>query len=460
MSHKLIPLRVDRILGDRPFAEVSDPVLAVDDERRNLLAVAGSYDEVGCFAPIGVYDIDDLTCRALTRARYPVYAMAFHPSHPLLAIGTGRYDGGYSFQGELLLLDLETRTTRSLFEGAMGREVLGLEWLSDRELRVLMAPPDDYNDKSAWEEGHVVVISRPDWRSVPADSIPEHEQAGPRAAAPRPYGRADAHRRVSALTSRWDRRRNIRAVEELADGRVVATLDDVQLESWLPSGQRQWVVRGEDCGGRDIVVAPDERSAWIACLWSGREHEPQLIVQLSLEDGTQLDCSAASRPATLVRCADGLPALAPEGSNGVRSRLHIRRGSRIYFYEIADRQGEWTSIDEIEIWLDAIDLETISAADRPREPGRAESVRLFPYSWIPSETHFAGPGVETADGDLVYAGTVYHGHGLQPGGSFIVRRKATTGEPTWIFRTDHKSTALDADANTVFVTYDDGELVL
>ncbi|WP_159393799.1 hypothetical protein [Streptomyces sp. NRRL F-5755] len=93
-----ISLRIDRILGDRPFAEVGDPVLAVDDEGRGLLAVAGVH-EFGSTAPVGVYGIDDLTCRALLRARYPVRAMAFHPRLPLLVVGTGDYSskGNCSF---------------------------------------------------------------------------------------------------------------------------------------------------------------------------------------------------------------------------------------------------------------------------------------------------------------------------------------------------------------------------
>ncbi|WP_225840138.1 hypothetical protein [Streptomyces sp. NK08204] len=70
-----------------------------------------------------------------------------------------------------------------------------------------------------------------------------------------------------------------------------------------------------------------------------------------------------------------------------------------------------------------------------------------------------GPGVETADGDLIPADTVYHGHGLQPGGSFVVRRAVAGEEPPWVFRTDRKATALDHDTETVYVTYDDGETV-
>lgn len=90
--------------------------------------------------------------------------MAFHPTFPLLVVGTGRYDGGYFFEGQLLLLDLETSTGVSLIEDPLGRQVLALEWLTGQELRVLMAPPDDWQDKKAWAEGHVVVMRRHDWR--------------------------------------------------------------------------------------------------------------------------------------------------------------------------------------------------------------------------------------------------------------------------------------------------------
>jgi hypothetical protein len=165
-------MRVERVLGERPFAEVGNPGLAVVDERRGLLAVAGTH-EFGC-APVGVYRTGDLTCVALHRSHHPVHAMAFHPELPLLAVGTGRYDGGYFFEGELLLLDLETGATSSLIEHQLGRLVIGLEWLSGRELRLLMAPHDDWQDPSAWEEGHEAVL-----RPYPPDRGPggEHDRS-------------------------------------------------------------------------------------------------------------------------------------------------------------------------------------------------------------------------------------------------------------------------------------------
>jgi outer membrane protein assembly factor BamB len=138
--------------------------------------------------------------------------------------------------------------------------------------------------------------------------------------------------------------------------------------------------------------------------------------------------------------------------------LRIRYGSRIYFLEAVSAKGGQQP-GSGEAWLVAADLGSIPVAERPREPRGAEVNQLCPYSWKAGETHFAGPGVETADGDLIYAGTVYHGHGLQPGGSFVVRRAVASAEPTWVFRANRKATDLDHDTETVYVTYDDGEIV-
>lgn len=322
-----------------------------------------------------------------------------------------------------------------------------------------MAPPDDWQDETAHDEGHVAVVRRPDWTAVPAKSLTEHDLAGPRVPAPRPDGSAAARQTLTKLDPGWDPRRNVRAVEALSDGRILAALDGIQLESWLPSGVRQWLVPDEE-GGREIVVPSGEGSAWVGLIRRPgmRDSVPQSVVQLSLTDGKRLDSIVPSSFVSLVRCADGRPALAPTGPHGARDQFSVRRGSRIYSLLTVRPPGRRSRYRVRECWVTAMDPVRPATA-RPVEPVEASTRRLFPYSWVPGETHFGGPGIEAADGSLVHAGTVHHGHGLQPGGSFVVRRETTDGLPRWVFRTDREATVLDADAATVYVGYDDGEVV-
>ncbi|WP_406193166.1 hypothetical protein OH807_02270 [Kitasatospora sp. NBC_01560] len=192
------------------FAGIGDPTVAAVDERRGLLAVAGVHedehegDEVWT---IGVFDVrGHARLRRLVHSGFPVHALAFHPTRLLLAVGAGAYDGGYSFEGELLLVDLADGTVRSLIAHDFGRHVLGLEWLDDRRLRVLMAPPDDWKDRKAHVEGHVAVLSRDDWSVVGARSVTGHELAGPRVPVPRPDGREAARTLVARTAARSTRR--------------------------------------------------------------------------------------------------------------------------------------------------------------------------------------------------------------------------------------------------------------
>ncbi|MFI0242597.1 hypothetical protein [Streptomyces sp. NPDC016845] len=184
------------------FSAVEEPAVAVRDERRGLLAVAGSRG-YGVPAPVAVYETSDLSCRLLVHSRFPVHAMAFHPALPLLALGTGRYDGGYFFEGELLLLNLQSSENRSLIEHEIGRQVLELEWVDEHALRILMAPPDDWQDKRARLEGHVVVVHRDDWASVPARSLTGRDLAGPRLPAPRPNGHEAARQMLAEVSAAW-----------------------------------------------------------------------------------------------------------------------------------------------------------------------------------------------------------------------------------------------------------------
>lgn len=206
----MTPMPADRDGCADTFAEIGDPVLAVTDKRRDLVALAGAheYDEA---KTIGVFHVTDRARRHwLLDSQHPVNAMAFHPTLPLLAVGSGKYDGGCFFEGELLLVRLDTGTALSLIEHDLGRQILGLEWLNEQELRVLMAPPDDWKDRKAHVEGHVAVVRRADWTVVSAKSPTGRDLAGPRVPAPRLNQREAARQAVARLTSPQTRRHHTR----------------------------------------------------------------------------------------------------------------------------------------------------------------------------------------------------------------------------------------------------------
>lgn len=140
-----------------------------------------------------------------------------------------------------------------------------------------------------------------------------------------------------------------------------------------------------------------------------------------------------------------------------RYPFHIRHASHAYFLSYVKQEGTRRSDPGVP-WVATAELKPGRGSARPAESAETDVRRLFPYSWVPGEEHFGGPGAEGADGSLIQAGRAFRQR-RQPGDSFVVCREASDGTPWWVFRTDCSATALDADATTAFIAYDDGEIV-
>ncbi|MEU8773498.1 PQQ-binding-like beta-propeller repeat protein [Streptomyces sp. NPDC048606] len=252
-------------------------------------------------------------------------------------------------------------------------------------------------------------------------------------------------------------------MHELSDGRILATLAGVRLEWWLPSGRREWAVPDED-GGREIAVTRDETTAWVSLMRPARHtRRTQSVVRLSLADGAQLDEITPAGYVSLSTVADGHPVLTPAGHwiNGVPVAIgdplrvrHARLTRFLSFVKDADTRRSQPGV----AWVSTAEPQPGEASDRPAEPEETSVRRLFPYSWVPGAPHICGPGVETADGSLIHAGSVLRRRD-RPGYSYVVRRDASDGTPHWLFRPDSSATALDADATTAFIACEDGEIV-
>ena len=91
-------------------------------DRRVAIKVLDSTQEARVIARlehpaiVPIYDAGTLRCTHLVRLHWPVNTVAFHPELPLVAIGSGAYDGGWLYEGELTILDLDTGRSVSLLD--------------------------------------------------------------------------------------------------------------------------------------------------------------------------------------------------------------------------------------------------------------------------------------------------------------------------------------------------------
>ncbi len=493
------PLSVHRVLGGGSFAEIGEPLVAVTCEARGEIAVGGDLGDLYWSGRsvsgwsghrVGVYGLDGLDCRLVVGTRWPVNSLDFHPSLPLLAVGTGSYDGGYVFEGELLLVDLANGSVVSALEHR--REVRRVRWRGDGiALELVVAPPDEDSAKKPFTHGFAAVVEREDWHCVPDRGIASRELAGPRVkAGPRPDDAEEAAREmVTALGDArekwWSLRRQVRAVEALADGRVLAALEGTKLESWLPSGGFEWSVPDPD-GARQLYVCPGQESAWVNVARPSRligsrwEDARSTVERLSLTGGSTLDTAEVAFPAVLTADLDGRIALrdtrqdepkspivlfAPDGRESAGVVLGGYDSVNHYFPvryspELLFLQGR-----KNKYWKDKWIVSVVPPADG----GEPEIRRLLPLEWDAGRhghlyggpaVHLAGNGdISGGGGALVHAGEVHDSRGRQPEHVFIVRRRLPDGAPQWLFTTDHPVTALDTDGDILLAALTSGEVV-
>ncbi len=135
------------------FAEVGRPSRTHRRDDGRLVALCSAFDLL-YWPGRAIYDGHRLRYRislysgdlerriaVLDAARFPIHDVAFHPTGPWLAVGAGSYDGGYAFEGELLLWNWETGEVRSLLRES--REVVACRFVDPDRLAVLLRPPDD-----------------------------------------------------------------------------------------------------------------------------------------------------------------------------------------------------------------------------------------------------------------------------------------------------------------------------
>jgi hypothetical protein len=482
--------RIDRVLGDGPFREIGLPRVTATSPGETLIAVGGAHVRPQWHGrtvrsrsrpgpgwhPVAVYRIGDLACLLQTTTRWPVESLAFHPTLPLLAIGTGADDGGYLHQGELLLLDLTTGTAVSLLERP--REVRRITWRDPQTLGLVLAIVCDGDSKQAGSGALTCSLRRDDWDRPTTGMLREPYGETPHEDLPG-SDPAAAVAAVQRLSPDWAPRRAVWAVEGLADGRVLAALEGVALECWAPQstapagsdpiGAPDWQVPAGGTGYQ-VDVAPHGRTARVLTqtprgFEDGRRTlRPSAVLEVDLDDGSVVSARQAATPAVMTCRADGRWAL-----RGTEPGTQAWAGEVTLIQPDPVIVGELGSYDPINHYFDiryAPDLLFLKGRDD--KPWRRKWVvtvgapdgrvrRLFPLAWDSTPDGELSGGCGAYLDDRAGPALVHTCAGQD--GTFVVRRAYPTGEPRWVFTTGRRATALDVDAGFVHVAFDSGELV-
>ena len=489
---ELVPAAV---FGHSAFCEVGEPsVLAVS--RDGMLAVGGTLglpqwngfdvraSPVNGTGPVrgwnrcGVYG-PDATCIALVPTRWPIRTAAFSEDGSLLVVGTGSYDGGYCFEGELLIVDPLSGDARSVLEAR--REVLGAEWVDSRQIRVVVSPA--YEEGEPQEPSEFTLFAD-DWSTVPARSIPlssAHRYLPGYAPESSTGVRSALQRAASQAGLDYELRRQVWAVESTDFG-VLAALEGVELEAWERSGSLRY--RRDTTGrGRQIerhssrTVLTNVEPPWGGPA-TGFERLPSVVNLVDVASGESISSISTDAP-VVVTAAEGRALLRGTDGWGARSDrswivggvnwstsfdvplagydlfnhyFSVRKAPAVFALEGA--RGRASS----DKWVVRVGPEPSASTGPPVVD------RLFALEWDRARDGqlMGGPGVFVDDGDgpaIIHSGWVHNGAGLLPGNAFVVRRRYPDGELRWQHHADCQATALDESNGMVLVAFADGRIV-
>ncbi len=269
-------LNLQTELTPQPFAETGRPAIGFQREDGQVLALCTDF-ELLYWPGRAIYEGHRLRYRIslysrhfgrllglFDEARFPINDVAFHPTAPMIAIGTGSYDGGYMFEGDLWIWNWETGETRNLL--AESRDVVQCRFVDENRLAVTLRPRfeeefegeendafdtcvgliiDDFRDAS--NTGYKLPQGEGDRRLinlVPLDPMSLGFPAPPMHFNERRQ-RFDA---VLGDSANYEERARAWDVHWLTNERIALVHDNCHVEVWNVNGEREVKQAGEGFG--------------------------------------------------------------------------------------------------------------------------------------------------------------------------------------------------------------------
>ena len=481
-------ISVQKVLASGAFPQVGQPTAV--DSSAHLVVVGGSLGppqwngrdvhsrakpKIG-WEPVGIYEADTLACRWFLTSRWPVNSIAIHPTEQVIAIGTGCYDGGYGFEGELLIHDLSRGATRSVLR--QSRAIASVAWADVETLEITMPPPTDEGVDWPDVPHEAALLASSDWGALAERDV---DLTGVRTlpvTAPPMLDRDALQARLGKLALAGGHlplfRRQAWALAAELSGVLVGV--EGGLERWTQDGELAWrrsipghvPVQALAMSTERVLVAAwaigegsyDARLTHAAVIdrVSGAivadvDPDAQRVAVttssgLCLLRDTRIGHSEGPRPADII------------DAEGQRvGEVHLGR------YDMSNHYFAIKGAKELLVLVGAganHHLDKQVAAVRPTPDGSWAVEKLYPLAWEPGRHLFGGPGVWLSDdaGEaIVHAGAIHDGSGVLSGNVFLARRSHPLGTLHWEVRLDNAVTDVELVGGLIIAATNVGEVL-
>jgi hypothetical protein len=491
------PFRIlqESVLGETAFAEVMEPTGVFEQHENNLVVITSGFryrwwpgrdTRFNAIVPhrVSVYDKTTLRCiGVMDRSRFRINDIAFHPRLPLVAIATGDYDGGYRYEGNLLLWHVETGHLRSLlsFDGYRdgGPEVTRCSFDDAGDtLDLIVRPGTDEEEERTGTSFFRLNVSFDDWLAVRDRDFrlqDAEREPLPAMTVDEGYRRQDplaTRQRLNELATEADKRFEERwGIWDLgwAGDQLLVTRNQTALERWDSTGDRLDEFPS-DLNGMQLLIDELHNVAWVN-QFGGRDVEddlpdwPARVTRIDLHTLDHSTIELESTPTILSRAASGHLL-----ARGLRNASAGRRGARIGDMIISPA-GEITHLRSLGAYDSINNYLRIDGAShlyyiptvpfvvlrqrRKREmpkvcridPLSHEVERLFPLEWNNDRgAHLfnrSATYVSDESGEaLIMSCEVYRKIHTEPHAAILQRRRLSDGALIWETNTREPAIAL------------------
>lgn len=204
-------LELQKELTEPKFADVGRPYHIFRDDGKHFVVICSAFSTLGwsgrCYYEgqimlhrVSLYLAGSYELLGLFDCKFPVQDLSFHPTESQLAVATGSYDGGWVFEGELILWKWEENISYPLLRES--REAVRCRFNDNGSLAVLLRPRNEEECRDAFDRFLGLVLHE----LSPVEPLPANVwERDPRLldldfVEPQVFGFEDAHERPQEIS--------------------------------------------------------------------------------------------------------------------------------------------------------------------------------------------------------------------------------------------------------------------